>query len=281
MCRDKGLRFNYDEKYHHSHKCASKVFLLIGEEEDEAPMDPPFMDPQPDPLDDASLSQAQISLHTLSGHLVPETLRLVGRVTQREVVILVDRGSTYNFMQEHLVHTLDLHSRPTTTWRVMVGNDHEIECHRLCKKVSLHVQGHMFAIDFHVLPLCGADLVLGVQWLKTLGPILTDYNDLTMKFLYVGQIVELKGDSELELRSITPPQLHRMIRKQGASGFFHIRVLLADTHTDLSSITPNLPDTIPEYFPSSLNTPLSLPDPPFFFLPDPPTTISICFLVQN
>jgi len=126
--REKGLCFNRDEKYHCGHKCASKVFFLIAEEDDEAQMDPSLVDLQPKPLDEVGFPQAQISLHTLSGHLAPETLRLVGQIAQWEVVILVDGGSTHNF-----VRALDLHSRPTTPLRVMVGNGHEIECSYLCE----------------------------------------------------------------------------------------------------------------------------------------------------
>lgn len=91
-------------------------------------MDPSLVDPQPKPLDEVGFPQAQISLHTLSGHLALETLRLVGQIAQWEVVILVDGGSTHNF-----VRALDLHSRPTTPLRVMVGNGHEIECYCLCE----------------------------------------------------------------------------------------------------------------------------------------------------
>jgi hypothetical protein len=48
-------------------------------------------------------------------------------------------------------------------------------------------------IDMFVLPLSGAELVLGVQWLKTLGPIVTDYEQLTMSFAKNGETVQLAG----------------------------------------------------------------------------------------
>jgi len=35
-----------------------------------------------------------------------------------------------------------------------------------------------------VLPLAGCDIVLGIQWLRVLGPILWDFQQLTMKFQY-------------------------------------------------------------------------------------------------
>lgn len=73
--------------------------------------------------------------------------------------------------------------------RVIVGNDNELEYRQLYNNVTIHIQGQAFFVDFHVLPLCGADLVLGIQWLKCLGSVLTDYNDLMMKFLHVGRVM--------------------------------------------------------------------------------------------
>lgn len=101
----------------------------------------------------------------------------------------------------------------------------EIECLQLCAGVQVHVQERLFFVDLHILSLCGADLVLGVQWLKSLGLVPMDYNNLTMKFLCVGWVVELKEDTHSELRFITPPQLRYLVRKDGANGFFCIRIV--------------------------------------------------------
>lgn len=66
-------------------------------------------------------------------------------------------------------------------------------------------------MDLHVLPICGANVVIGVQWLKTLGPILIDYNALSMKFFHEGHLVEFQGDTDLAPDLHTPPQLRRLI----------------------------------------------------------------------
>lgn len=152
-------------------------------------------------------SQVQISFHALSGHLAPETLHLMGRISNQNVVILIDGGSTHNFVQAHLVRSLGLNTQPTHPLRVMVGNGNEVECYQLCVGVVVHMQGHVFPIDLHVLLLCGADLVLGIQWLKSLDLVPTDYIDLMMKFMHVGQIIEPKGNNDIGLHLITPPQL--------------------------------------------------------------------------
>lgn len=108
----------------------------------------------------------------------------MGCVSNKKVLILINGGSTHNFIQEHLVATLGLRAQPTQPLRVMVGNGDEIDCLEVCGDVLVQVQGHKFIVYFHVLPFCGADLVLGVQWLKSLGPVLMDYIDLTMKFMH-------------------------------------------------------------------------------------------------
>ncbi len=51
----------------------------------------------------------------------------------------------------------------------------------------------MFKADLFVLPLAGCDVVLGIQWLRLLGPILWDLVALTMEFTYVNRKCMLKG----------------------------------------------------------------------------------------
>lgn len=86
------------------------------------------------------------------------------------------------------------------------------------------IQNTKFTVDLHLLPLSGANLVLRVQWLKALGPILTDYNTLSMKFFHDGHLVELKGDDVSTLGLLSHPQVHRLLRKDGTSACFHIAI---------------------------------------------------------
>lgn len=176
------------------------------------------------PSEDVDQSPTQISFHELSGHLALETLHLVGQIANHKVVILIDGGSTHNFVQECLLKTLDLVTQPIPSLRVMVGNDNEIDCHQLCADVAIYVLGLDFTMDLHVLPLCGANLVLGVQWLKSLKPVPTDYNDLPTKFMHSGKVIELKDDHDIESNAIITHQLRRIVRTN-MSRLFHIHVL--------------------------------------------------------
>ena len=47
-----------------------------------------------------------------------------------------------------------------------------------CSQVQLRLQKVPFMVDFFILPLEGYDVVLGTQWLRTLGPIEWDFETL-------------------------------------------------------------------------------------------------------
>jgi len=62
-----------------------------------------------------------------------------------------------------------------------------------------------------LLPLNGVEVILGVQWLTTLGLVLTDYEQLTIKFIREGKLVELKGKHRRIPQEATIYEIKRMI----------------------------------------------------------------------
>ncbi|XP_028191387.1 uncharacterized protein LOC114377177 [Glycine soja] len=255
--RERGLCFTCEEKYHRGHKCASRVFLLLVEGDDPTaaninPIDPTTDPPDPDPAhyipDTHDPIPAQISLNSLAGHIAPETLRLVGTISGQQVLILIDGGSTHNFIQEQLVSKLGLHCRQTTPLRVMVGNGQHLECQQLCTEIPVEIQTTSFTVDLYVLPISGANIVLGVQWLQSLGPILTDYNTLCMQFFHQGRLVELKGENDTNLRQLSSPQFRRLCRTQGDGFLFHITMLTDNpSTTEITSLHPALQTLLLRY----------------------------------
>lgn len=55
--------------------------------------------PDPAPPDPNDPYSAQISFHSLAGHVALETLCFMGLIDDHPVVLLVDGGSTHNFIQ--------------------------------------------------------------------------------------------------------------------------------------------------------------------------------------
>ena len=103
-------------------------------------------------------------------------------------------SSHNNFIQEGLVDKLGLLSDPAPKFHVYMGNGQFLLCDRMCMNLSLVIQGHKFMVHLHVLPMCGLDTVLGMQWLRTLGPCIHDHEALTMEFTWKNKQVYLLGN---------------------------------------------------------------------------------------
>jgi len=50
-----------------------------------------------------------------------------------------------------------------------VANGEKVPCPGVIRSAPLVVQDDVFAVDLFVMPLAGFDVVLGMQWMATLG----------------------------------------------------------------------------------------------------------------
>jgi hypothetical protein len=217
--REKGLCYNCDDRFVPGHRCKRLFNLLIVQPSSSVEEgstlqqlegdDPTLQDPISDPVQDPD--PAQISLHALMGHTIPQTLRVMGQINHTPISILIDSGSTHNFLQDRIAKQLGLTITPAHYFKVLVGNGELLPCTTMCSQVTLSLGLHKFVLDLFVLPLSGAELVLGVQWLKTLGPIVTDYEKLTMSFSKDGETVHLAGVPKPGPEEANLHQLHRLV----------------------------------------------------------------------
>lgn len=83
--------------------------------------------------------------------------------------------------------------KKTEQIEVRVATGKRIAGEGLVQNVHLHMQGHYFNTDFFLLPLGGCDVVVGMQWLRTLGLVIWDFNSLTMTFEHAKNSVTLQG----------------------------------------------------------------------------------------
>lgn len=110
--REQGLCYQCDEKWSHGHRCKSCLHILIADEEPEpsiGPITPAF----PSGMEADSTLTPYISLNAMEGTPTPQTFRLLGSLQRHQVVILVDGGSTHNFIQSRVAKFLDLPSTQT------------------------------------------------------------------------------------------------------------------------------------------------------------------------
>ncbi|XP_058785825.1 uncharacterized protein LOC131660580 [Vicia villosa] len=227
--REKGLCFNCDQRWSKQHKCGARVFLMVANEDDFSSLPADLetvataLVEEVVPSEDVTVTAAQLSLHALSGELAADTFRLSGHIATASVRILVDGGSTHNFINDNIASRLGLILAPIDPFSVLVGSGQELLCSHIFHGVSLSLQGQIFSLDLFVLGLRGADVVLGAQWIKGLGLVLMNYNPLTMTFFYNNTCVELRGDSPTP--SVGLRQFQRLTRMDPEAQLFSLHII--------------------------------------------------------
>lgn len=71
---------------------------------------------------------------------------------------------------------------PSNHFQVIFGNSDQLECNSQCLNIPVLLKGTPLFINFFILTISEANLVLSVQRLKTLGPIIIDYSTLRCSF---------------------------------------------------------------------------------------------------
>jgi hypothetical protein len=86
----------------------------------------------------------EISLNAITSTPHPRTMRLVGFLKLHPIVILIDSGSTHNFVHTKLAATLGIRPVVQDPIRVKIANGAEIPSPGCCQEVELKIQGYSF-----------------------------------------------------------------------------------------------------------------------------------------
>ncbi|XP_026399607.1 uncharacterized protein LOC113295489 [Papaver somniferum] len=264
----KGLCFNCDEQYTRGHVCVQPRLLVL--EVDSSGVDDREVlsteDNTEDDFTTADTSQDQvqptISLHSLLGSSFPKTMRLDGYTKSQPLRVLIDSGSTHNFLlprwAKHCGYSI--HS-DVTALQVTVGNGTQIPTKGCCLNVPITLQNHSFTTDFHILDIGGYDVVLGVQWLRTLGPIMWDFSNLTMQFTVKNTSVYLQGSNCSSFMLMDSVPMQKLLCREIYAVLFQLTAVNAsinDSGSTTSTNSPALQEILSQYA-DIFATPTTLP----------------------
>ncbi|VFQ68537.1 unnamed protein product [Cuscuta campestris] len=236
----KGLCWYCDEKWIAGQNCKHRFLLLMGPDEEDAEPLEQLDTPNSDDLIIADIS----SMHALAGSPNPRALKLAGMVNGSAVQVLLDSGSTHNFIHPGVAERLQLVLHPVPSFRVYVGNGDSLRCAYACPQTAISLQGHAFLIDLYLLEIHGTDVVLGVQWLQTLGKVAHDYAQMTMEFMWQGNSITLHGNTPSP-RQISYGQFCTMVAASTSWALYELVVSQpekappGDAHMDVPTDVPS------------------------------------------
>jgi hypothetical protein len=124
------------------------------------------------PTDDGADHNAPVfSLRAVAGMPNCDTMQVHVTVGAATFTTLLDIGSTHNFIVEAAASRTDLQAHFDPRLTATVANGERISCPGVLRQAPIAITGEEFCVDLYIMPLIGYDLVLGAQWMVTLGPI--------------------------------------------------------------------------------------------------------------
>ena len=201
--RQQGLCYNCDEQYIRGHKCPKLFYLEVTGFDD---------------LDDTEHTSTEehedqlplISLHAIAGLTTNDTMKVNVKIGESVLCALLDSGSSSNFISLEAADHIGLHLHDSNGASVIVANGDRVACRGLARDVAARIGSEFFSVECYTIPLDCFDMVLGISFLKTLGPILWNFDELCMSFWHRGHRVVWRGIGSPQRAKSTPGHIHAL-----------------------------------------------------------------------
>lgn len=227
-----GLCFTCEEKWSRQHWCpnrALQVLTVVNGIEMEI-LDQSLIEVE-DGVEGTEAAMMGLSLSSFLGLSSPTTTKLRGLIQKNSVVVMIDSGATHNFISPAAVRNLHLKTTRYDNLNVLLGTGVSVQGTGVCEKVQVQLPDMSFSTDFIVLELGNVDVILGVQWLRTLGKCTVDWEHNEWSFCYEGKPVMLRGDPSLHAQNVSLKTLSTSVWKEERIELGHMEEKTSDTVT--------------------------------------------------
>lgn len=184
-------------------------------------------------------------------------MREVGIVKAREIIILIDSGSTHNFIDPRVAKISGVVVEQTPDLTVTVADGTRLCSKGVCRAFVWQMQWETFKTDVRVLTIGGCDMVLGVQWLSTLGPIMWDFKNFKMQFQWQTKPFLLEGSTQCKVEQVSQKQMDKNLQQEQHGNLVQL-FSLDGSSTENSGESSDLLFVLSD-FPNVFNEPKALP----------------------
>lgn len=117
-------------------------------------------------------NDVHIFVNVLTGVSSYKPMRVKGMQGKGAIFILIDSGSTHNFIDAGVAEKLGCKLTTMGTTKVTVADGSTLNASFKVEGFKWNFQNVEFDAEFMVIPLSCCDIVLGIQWLATLGLVI-------------------------------------------------------------------------------------------------------------
>jgi len=101
----------------------------------------------------------------------------------QRVSVLINSGATHNFIDAHLVHRREIPNDTFEGFSILVPGDRTMQFMHYVPSLSVTMGSYTLVDHFFVVDIPVTNIILGVQWLITLGKVTTDWKALQMELV--------------------------------------------------------------------------------------------------
>ena len=160
-------------------------------------------------------SLANITLETMLGVPTKETFKFSALLYGSTITVMIDSGASHNFICSQVVEQLHIPILTAMSFGVKLGNGKAVKGQGICQKLLLQFQGMSIIQDFLLFPLGSVDVILGVEWLQSMGWTATHYGIYVMALWDGHRFHWIKGDRSLVKGDRSLIAIHRYSQSHG------------------------------------------------------------------
>jgi hypothetical protein len=191
--RRKQLCFSCKEPWNPAHKCMGRgqvhyIEVTSNNEEEEEISQIQNIEAETVETEEEEIivQDSTATLASISGVPKYNTFRMRGALQGQKVSVLIDGGASHNFIDSALLKRRHIPTVEFEGFKVEVAGGSTMPCNRYIPGMKLTLGRHKLVQDVYVMDLPDTNIILGVQWLSTLGPITTNYKNMEMSFTEEG-----------------------------------------------------------------------------------------------
>lgn len=232
--RAQGFCYICAEKWSPTHKCANTVQLHAVQE-----IFSLFLEAEEDANSANELPADQqlmaISVQALQGSEHRGSMRMLGQIQSKEILILVDSGSTASFISEKVAADLPNVKLLPISVQVKVADGSVLSCQSEIQSCEWTSQGHVLCNNLKVLALGNYDMILEMDWLMQHSPMIVNWATKSLVVNMHGQQVSLQGiiSYTAQCSLISSRQLKELDKKQAVANLVQFCSIFEEPQTEI------------------------------------------------
>ncbi|PHT84185.1 hypothetical protein T459_12628 [Capsicum annuum] len=177
-----------------------------------------------------------VSVRTMNGIHDFRTIRVTASVKEKVVHLLIDTESTHYFLDLNTARRFGCMLTTISPFEMFVADGKKLQSNYFYRKLAWKMQGMTFDSDMLMLPIGGCKMVLGIQWLISLGDIMWNFKKLKMEFSIKGHKISLRGIQSTKTKIIQLNNIEKLLAQPSELCMISLGVMVDETTVSLCSM---------------------------------------------